>query len=110
VPLALVLAALAGPAPAERLRASWYGPWHHGRATATGERFNRHGLSAAHRTLPLGTILRVTNPATGRAVTVRVNDRGPYRHGRQLDLSQGAARRLGFERQGVAVVDAVVVR
>jgi rare lipoprotein A len=74
--------------------ASWYGKPHHGRMTASGERFDMHGLTAAHPTLPLGTRLLVTNVDNGRAVVVRVNDRGPYRRPRILDLSYGAARAL----------------
>jgi rare lipoprotein A len=74
--------------------ASWYGKQHHGRMTASGERFDMHGFTAAHPTLPLGTRLLVTNVDNGRAVVVRVNDRGPYRRPRVLDLSYGAARAL----------------
>lgn len=74
--------------------ASWYGKQHHGRVTASGERFDMHGFTAAHPTLPLGTRLLVTNVDNGRAVVVRVNDRGPYRRPRVLDLSYGAARAL----------------
>jgi rare lipoprotein A len=76
-------------------KASWYGEPHHGRKTASGERYDMHALTAAHRTLPLGTKLRVTNVENGRAVVVRVNDRGPYIDGRVIDLSRAAARQLG---------------
>ena len=82
-------------------RASWYGEPHHGRMTASGETFDMHRLTAAHRTLPLGTRLRVTNLANGRSVVVRVNDRGPYRSGRILDLSYAAARALHAVEAGV---------
>src|SRR5918992_5671850 len=75
-------------------RASWYGEPHHGRKTASGEKFDMHRFTAAHRTLPLGTRLLVTNIANGRSVVVRVNDRGPYRGDRILDLSYAAARAL----------------
>ena len=85
-------------------KASWYGPWHHGRRTASGERFDMHSMTAAHRTLPLGTIVRVTNLETHRAVRVRINDRGPYAEDRIIDLSAAAARSLGIKAQGVAQV------
>ena len=76
--------------------ASYYGPGFHGRRTANGERFNAHGITAAHRSLPFGTQVRVTSVATGRAVTVRINDRGPFTGGRIIDLSAGAARAIGL--------------
>jgi rare lipoprotein A len=84
--------------------ASWYGPGFHGQATASGEIFNQHALTAAHRTLPLGTEAKVTNLETGQSVTVTINDRGPYVQGRQLDLSQAAAKQIGLTRKGVAKV------
>jgi rare lipoprotein A len=83
-------------------QASWYGRWHHGRRTASGERFNMYQMTAAHQTLPLGTIVRVTNPANGKTVKVRINDRGPYMRGRIIDLSMAAASALGMSRKGVA--------
>jgi|SRR5687767_6486338 len=82
-------------------RASWYGEPHHGRVTASGEVFDMHRFTAAHRTLPLGTRLLVTNVANGRSVVVRVNDRGPYRGNRILDLSYAAARALQAVEAGV---------
>lgn len=84
--------------------ASFYGYDGSGDYTATGERYNPEGLTAAHRTLPLGTRIRVTNTNNGRSVVVRVNDRGPYVRGRVLDLSVGAARILGMMSSGVAPV------
>ena len=81
--------------------ASWYGPYFHGRQTATGEIFNQHDFTAAHRSLPFNTYLKVTNLANGRTVVVRINDRGPYISGRTLDLSLGTARYLGSEQVGV---------
>jgi rare lipoprotein A len=81
--------------------ASWY---HEGRKTANGERFRPDGLTVASKSLPFGTKLEVTNPANGNHVVVRVNDRGPYIKGRDLDLSRGAARELGILNQGVARV------
>nr|WP_238193251.1 septal ring lytic transglycosylase RlpA family protein [Methylobacterium frigidaeris] len=75
--------------------ASWYGPGFHGRKTANGERFNTHALTAAHRSLPFGTQVRVTNSTNGRSVVVRINDRGPYVGGRVIDLSNAAARAIG---------------
>jgi rare lipoprotein A (peptidoglycan hydrolase) len=82
-------------------RISWYGPGFHGRRTANGEVFDSHDLTMAHRTLPLGTIVRVTSLENGRSVVLRVNDRGPYVRGRVADLSQGAAQRLDFLDDGV---------
>src|SRR5215472_5364320 len=76
--------------------ASWYGKQFHGRATASGEDFDMFELTAAHRQLPLGTYVRVTDLRNGKWVIVRINDRGPYIHGRIMDLSYGAARMLDF--------------
>src|SRR5712691_1897404 len=84
--------------------ASWYGPGFHGHGTASGETFNQHALTAAHRTLPLGTEATVTNLATGQSVMVKINDRGPYVKGRHLDLSRAAAKQIGLTKQGVAKV------
>lgn len=85
-------------------RASYYGERFRGRRTASGERFDPDGLTAAHRTLPFGTRLRVTNVRTGRSVVVRVTDRGPFHGSRILDLSKAAARRIGMVRSGTARV------
>jgi rare lipoprotein A len=90
--------------------ASWYGQQHQGLKTASGEIFDKNKLTAAHRTLPFGTRLRVTNVENGKTVVVRVNDRGPYVAGRVLDLSYGAAQALGMTGAGVARVEAVVLR
>jgi len=84
--------------------ASWYGPGFAGRKTASGERFDPNALTAAHRTLPLGTKVRVTNLHNGRSVLVTITDRGPYIGRRVLDLSQGAARELRMVQRGVARV------
>jgi rare lipoprotein A len=84
--------------------ASWYGEFHHGQSTASGEIFDMTQFTAAHRTLPLGTRLRVMNLENGRIVRVRVNDRGPYIPGRVLDLSHGAARALDMVERGVVSV------
>lgn len=88
-----------GKGALQRGVASWYGSGHR---TANGERFNPNGLTAAHRTLPFGTRLRVVNQKTGRSVVVRINDRGPFVGNRVIDLSRGSARALGV--QGVANV------
>ena len=85
-------------------QASYYGSKFHGRPTASGERFDNGKLTAAHRTLPFGTKVRVTNLDNGRSVVVRVNDRGPFVRGRIIDLSQAAARRIDMDRAGVARV------
>jgi rare lipoprotein A len=82
--------------------ASYYGAELAGNRTASGERFNPNALTAAHRTLPLGTRLRVTNKANGKSVIVRVNDRGPFAKGRILDLSRAAAERISMVRSGTA--------
>ncbi len=84
--------------------ASWYGAKFHGRSTANGEVFDMNAISAAHTTLPLPSIVRVTNLENGRSLTVRVNDRGPFVDGRIIDLSRAAARALGFEQAGTARV------
>lgn len=84
--------------------ASWYGKDFHGRRTAGGEQFDKDGLSAAHRTLPLGSMVRVTNLENSRNITLRVNDRGPFIKSRVIDLSYGAARELGFAAEGTAQV------
>ncbi len=88
-------AILATP-PLEAGIASWYGAKHHGRRTASGERFDQKKLTAAHPTLPWGSIVRVTSLANGKSVDVRINDRGPFVKGRIIDLSRAAARALGM--------------
>lgn len=82
--------------------ASYYGAELHGHRTASGARFNRHAMTAAHRSLPFGTQLRVTNLSNGKSVVVRVNDRGPFVRRRVLDVSEAAARQLGFVGRGTA--------
>ena len=84
--------------------ASWYGGFHHGRKTASGERFDMHAMTAAHRSLKLGTVLRVTNLDNGRTASVRINDRGPFKPGRIIDLSAAAAHVLGMKQDGLAWV------
>jgi rare lipoprotein A len=84
--------------------ASWYGPGFAGRRTSSGETYNPEGLTAASKTLPLGSHVRVTNPDTGRSVVVRINDRGPFVRGRSLDLSHGAAKQIGLTGKGVGRV------
>lgn len=84
--------------------ASWYGEEFHGRKTADGERFNMFSASAAHTTLPLPSIVEVTNLDNGRSIQVRLNDRGPFKSGRIIDLSRGAADRLGYLEKGLARV------
>ena len=105
--------ALAAPAAAEESKpiqtgaASWYGPGFHGKKTANGERFNTHDLTAAHKTLPFGTKVRVTNEQTGKSVVVRINDRGPYAHGRVIDLSKAAAEAVGISGVGKVTLAAL---
>jgi len=85
-------------------KASWYGDAHNGRKTASGETYDMSKLTAAHRTLPMGTRVRVINEANGRSVVVRINDRGPYRPGRIIDLSHAAAKEIGAVGAGVVTV------
>lgn len=87
-----------------RGEASYYAGFHYGKKTASGERFNMHSLTAAHRTLPLGSKIKVTNLNNGKEVVVRVNDRGPYARGRVLDVSLGAAKKLDMIKTGTAKV------
>ncbi|BAW95770.1 putative rare lipoprotein A [[Synechococcus] sp. NIES-970] len=84
--------------------ASWYGPGFHGRRTASGEPFNQYAMTAAHKTLPFGTRVRVTNLRNNRSVVVRINDRGPFTPGRIIDLSRGSAEQIGLVSSGVANV------
>jgi len=85
-------------------KASWYGPKFHGKFTANGEVYDQMALTAAHKYLSFGTLLKITNPKNGKSVIVRINDRGPYIEGRELDLSKGAAIELGILAKGVARV------
>jgi len=86
------------------LKVSWYGPKFHGKFTANGEVYDQMALTAAHKSLSFGTLLKITNPKNGKSVIVRINDRGPYIEGRELDLSKGAAIELGMLEKGVARV------
>lgn len=90
--------------------ASWYGNEYHGRQSASGEIFNENALTAAHRTLPFGTVVRVYNEKNGRQVVVRINDRGPFIRGRIIDLSKAAAREIDMIVDGVVPVRLEVVR
>src|SRR5579859_2069325 len=89
--------------------ASWYGPDFHEKSTANGEQFDQNSLSAAHKTLPLPSIVQVTNLENGRSIEVRVNDRGPFVGNRIIDMSRRAAQLLGFEGQGTAKVEVKVL-
>lgn len=93
----------------ERGVASWYGPGFHGNKTANGERYDMHKLTAAHRTLPLGSIAVVRSVSTGRHVTVRINDRGPFAKGRVLDLSLAGAEAIGMTGTGTDQIELQVV-
>lgn len=107
---ALAQAHAAGPVPTDHAyfhqtgRASWYGAFHDGRRTASGDRFDRNDFTAAHPRLPFGTIVRVTNLANHRMVKVRITDRGPVSKTRAIDVSAAAAHALGMIRRGVAQV------
>jgi rare lipoprotein A len=108
VALALLVGACVGvPGYSYRGNASYY---QHGARTANGEAFNPMGYTAAHRTLPFGTRVRVTNKRNGRSVVVRINDRGPFIAGREIDVSRGAAEALGMVGAGVAPVRIEVLR
>ncbi len=106
--------ATAPVSPTQTGLASYYGPGFHGEETASGEIFNQNEMVAAHRTLPLGTVVRVTNLENGRRVVLRVIDRGPYgknyRKGTIIDVSKGAARRLRFISDGLVKVKVEVLR
>jgi len=100
----------AHPAGVQDGKASWYGGSHHGGPTASGERFNKHAMTAAHRTLKMNTRVRVTNKRNGRSVEVRINDRGPYARGRIIDLSEAAAKKLDMIDAGVVPVRIEVLK
>lgn len=89
--------------------ASWYGPKWQGRKTSNGEKFDRHKLTAAHRTLPFNTKVKVTNLKNNKSVVVRVNDRGPFKQGRIIDLSEKAADEIDAKRQGISYVKVQVI-
>ena len=88
----------------ERGQASWYGPRFHGRRTASGERYDQHAMTAAHKTLPFGSLVRVRSLVTGKEIDVRINDRGPFIRGRVIDISRAAAESLGMMGLGVKQV------
>jgi rare lipoprotein A len=106
---ALAVAMLAVPisAQAQTGHASWYKM---GKVTANGERFNPNGLTAAHRTLPFGTKVKVKNLRNGKSVVVRINDRGPFIKGRIIDLALGAAKQIGLHRSGTAQVSLTIIK
>ena len=108
--LILGLAFLAPPAYHQVGIASWYGPGFHGKTTANGEPYDMYAFTAAHKTLPFGTVVRVVDLDTGRSVVVRINDRGPFVPGRIIDLSYAAAEALGILDRGTARVGLVVLR
>lgn len=91
------------------IKASWYGEYFHGRQTALGNIYDMNGYTAAHKTYPLGTVLKVTNPKNGKSLNVKIDDRGPFWANRELDLSKGAATYLGTKEQGVAPVHIEVI-
>lgn len=93
----------------QRGMASWYGANHQGKRTANGEKFNMNALTAAHRTLPMGSMVKVKSLTTGKTVTVRINDRGPFAKGRIIDVSKAAAQKLGFMSRGTDRVEISVV-
>ena len=92
----------------ERGQASWYGPRFHGRRTANGERYDQYAMTAAHKTLPFGSLVRVRSLVTGKEIDVRINDRGPFVRGRVIDVSRAAAEALGMMALGVKQVSLLV--
>jgi rare lipoprotein A len=104
-----ILGCSKGPTHTLQGVASWYGYPHHGRMTASGQRFNMYALTAAHRTLPIGTRVRVTNLLNGRVVTVTVTDRGPFVNNRMLDLSYAAAREIDMIGPGTVPVQLEII-
>jgi rare lipoprotein A len=98
-----------GTGEVQRGKAAWYGGRFHGRKTASGERFDKGKLTAAHRKLPFGTMVRVVNELNGAEVTVRINDRGPYGKGRIIDVSEAAAKKLDMLDRGVVPVTVEVL-
>lgn len=112
---ALALAIIAGPVQAGRVGqvqegiASYYHDSLHGNRTASGQVYDKNAITAAHKTLPLGTKVRVTDKDSGKSIVVQVNDRGPFVRGRIIDLSRGAARQLGMIRKGLAKVEVEVL-
>jgi len=93
----------------QRGTASWYGANHQGKRTASGEKFNMNDLTAAHKTLPMGSFVKVKSLTTGKTITVRINDRGPFAKGRIIDVSKAAAQKLGFIKRGTDRVEIVLV-
>jgi rare lipoprotein A len=102
-------AAVAAAAPSETGKIAWYGKKFAGRKTASGEAFNPEALTMAHKTLPFGTLVKVTNPKNNKSVTLRVNDRGPTQADRIGDVSYAAARKLGMLKSGVIEAELAVV-
>ena len=98
-----------GAPPGETMVATYYSKRFHGRKTASGETYDHYALTCAHKNLPFQTLLKVTNPKTGQSVTVRVNDRGPFTRGRDLDLSYAAAKEVGLLQAGVAPVEVKII-
>lgn len=110
ITIILTVSALLNFAQTEFGVASYYGDYFHGRPTASGEKYNQFALTAAHKTLPLGTILKVTNAQNNKSVYVKVNDRGPYVKGRIIDLSTKAAEILGYRNKGTCYVKIEIVK
>lgn len=109
LPTLALAAAVTLAVPAWAGSASWYGPGFHGRLTASGEVYDQHAATCAHRTLPFGSIVRVRNLDNGRTAVCRVSDRGPYVAGRVIDVSRAVARRLGMIESGVAPVKLTIL-
>lgn len=105
------LSSCSSPPQTQTGLASWYSvKTNYGRETASGERFRQMGMTAAHKTLPFDTMVKVTNLKNGKSVKVRINDRGPYVEGRIIDLSKGASRRIGMTEDGVVPVKIEILK
>jgi rare lipoprotein A len=109
--MALTLACAHSPAAGDSQHgmASWYGADHHGKRTASGEPFNMNDFTAAHRSLPMNSVVKVTSLSTGQSVNVRINDRGPFSRGRLIDLSYAAAKKIGMVQKGMDQVEIEVL-
>ena len=108
--LCAVLSVMGAVTSEAAVQVGWASYYKHGARTASGERFNAHSYTAAHKTLPFGTRVKVTNARTGKSVIVRINDRGPFVRGRIIDLSYGAASAVGLTASGVAKVSLEIIQ
>jgi rare lipoprotein A (peptidoglycan hydrolase) len=102
--LGMVICLFSSTGWAYLVKASWYGKYFHGKTAANGKPYNMYSLTAAHKTLPLGTKVKIINPKNGQSIIVEITDRGPYIFGREIDLSYGAAKKIGLIKNGVELI------